>query len=73
MNKIPLSENCPVPLPSDADWLRNFKSAIGSDNPKELATLEKSMQIKYRGGIGKLIWAMTTCRPDIAFTSVKLS
>jgi hypothetical protein len=31
------------------------------------------MQIKYHGGIGELIWAMTTCRPDLAFASVKLS
>jgi hypothetical protein len=31
------------------------------------------MQLKYKAGIGKIIWAMTTCRPDIAFTSVKLS
>ena len=31
------------------------------------------MQLKYRAGIGKIVWAMTTCRPDIAFTSVKLS
>ena len=29
--------------------------------------------MKYKAGIGELIWAMTTCRPDIAFTSVKLS
>jgi len=31
------------------------------------------MQINYRAGAGEIIWAMTTCRPDIAFTSVKLS
>jgi hypothetical protein len=31
------------------------------------------MGIKYKGGVGKLIWAMTTCRPDILFTSIKLS
>jgi hypothetical protein len=31
------------------------------------------MEIKYKGGVGKLIWAMTTCRHDISFTSVKLS
>ena len=73
MNKVPLSENRPTPLPSDADWLRNFNAAAGSDNPKELGTLETSMQIKSRGGVGELIWAMTTCRPDIAFTSIKLS
>jgi hypothetical protein len=31
------------------------------------------MQLKYKASVGKLIWAMTMCRPDIAFTSVKLS
>jgi hypothetical protein len=31
------------------------------------------MQLKYHAGIGELIWVMTTCCPDIAFTSVKLS
>ena len=31
------------------------------------------MQIGYRSGVGELIWAMTTCRPDLAFASVKLS
>jgi hypothetical protein len=31
------------------------------------------MQVKYRGGVGELIWAMTTCRPDLAFASIKLS
>jgi hypothetical protein len=55
MNKVPLSENWPTPLPSDADWLRNFNAAVGSDNPKELATLETSMQIRYPGGVGELI------------------
>lgn len=73
MHKVPLSKTRPTPLPSDADWLQNFNMAVGSDNPKDLAALETSMHIKYRGGVGKLIWAMTTCRPDISFTSVKLS
>ncbi len=31
------------------------------------------MQLSYRAGVDKLIWAMTTCRPDLAFHSVKLS
>ena len=73
MNKVPLLENHPTPLPSDADWLRNFSAAVGSDDPNVLTTLEKSMQLKYRGGVGELIWAMTTCHPDIAFARVKLS
>jgi hypothetical protein len=73
LNKVPLSENCPTPLPSDSTWLKKFNAAIRPNNPKEQAALEASMQNKYCAGVGKLIWAMTTCRLDIAFTSVKLS
>jgi hypothetical protein len=73
MNKVPLLGNRPTPLPSDGDWLKAFNAAVSLDNPKELVTLETSMQIRYRGGISELIWAMTTCHPDIAFPSVKLS
>ena len=73
MNKVPLSKNRPTPLPSDPSWLRLFNAATGPDNPKEYTKLKTSEQIKYRGGVGKIIWAMTACCPDIAFTSVKLS
>jgi hypothetical protein len=31
------------------------------------------MQLTYQSGVGELIWAMTTCHPDLAYTSVKLS
>jgi hypothetical protein len=31
------------------------------------------MVINYRSGVGELIWAMTTCRTDMAYASVKLS
>jgi hypothetical protein len=73
MTKVTLSGNRPTPLPSDGDWLKAFNAAVGLDNPKELAMLKTSMQIRYRGGIGKLIWAMTMCHPDIAIPSMKLS
>jgi hypothetical protein len=73
LNKVPLSENRPTPLPMDGTWLKAFNAAIGPNNPKEHAALKALMQIKYRAGIGELIWAMMTCRPNIAFTSVKLS
>jgi hypothetical protein len=43
------------------------------DNPKMQTALEASIQIKYWASVGELIWAMTTCHPDIAYTSVKLS
>jgi hypothetical protein len=46
---------------------------MGSSDPEVQKDLSSKMQIKYKAGVGKLIWAMTTCRPDISFTSVKLS
>jgi hypothetical protein len=56
----------------DGNWLKRFNGAIGPDNPKAQTALEASMQIKYRVGVGELIWAMTS-HPDVAYTSVKLS
>jgi hypothetical protein len=65
--------NRATPLPSDQQWLRKFNAAIGDPDPKVQAQLAKSMQLTYRSGVGKLIWAITTCRPDLAYTSIKLS
>jgi hypothetical protein len=62
-----------TPLPSDATWLKKFNAAVGDSNPTAQACLTKSMQLNYRSGVGELIWAMTTCQPDLAYTSVKLS
>jgi hypothetical protein len=73
LNKVPLTENRPTPLPTDATWIKKFNAAVGPSDPTEQSALATKMQIKYKAGVGELIWAMTTCRPDIAFTSVKLS
>jgi hypothetical protein len=73
LGKVPLTANRPTPLPTDPTWLKKFNAATGPTDPKDQAKLASSMQLKYRGGVGELIWAMTTCRPDIAFTGVKLS
>ena len=73
LGKVPLTANRPTPLPTNPTWLKKFSTAIGPTDPKDQAKLASTMQIKYRGGVGELIWAMTTCRPDIAFTDVKLS
>ncbi len=73
LGKVPLTENQPTPLPIDAKWIKKFNPAVGSPDPDEQKKLANRMQIKYKAGAGKLIWAMTTCRPDIAFTSIKLS
>jgi hypothetical protein len=73
LSKVLLSENRPTPLPSDADWIKGFNATTGPSDSKEQAALEASMQLKYRAGIGEIIWAMTTCRLDIFYGSVKLS
>jgi hypothetical protein len=61
-----------TPLPSDQTWLRKFNAAIGDPDAKVQSQLAKSMQLTYQSGVGKLIWAMTTCHPDLAYTSIKL-
>ena len=73
LNKVPMTENRPTPLPTDTTWIKKFNAAVGPSDPKEQAKLATKMQVNYKAGVGELIWAMTTCRPDIAFTSVKLS
>jgi hypothetical protein len=62
-----------TPLSLDATWLKKFNAAIGDPNSKAQAKLAKKMHVNYRSGVGKLIWAMTTCQPDLAYASVKLS
>jgi hypothetical protein len=62
-----------TPLPTDPVWLKKFNAAFGDPDKTAQAKLAKSMQLNYRSGVGELIWAMTTCRPDLSFASVKLS
>jgi hypothetical protein len=73
MHTIPLMDNCPTPLPTDSTWLKKFNAAIGSPDKTEQDQLAKAMKLKYRDGVGELLWAMTTCNPDLVFTSVKIS
>jgi hypothetical protein len=73
LNKVPMTENQPTPLPTNATWIKKFNAAADPTDPNQQLELATKMEIKYKGGVGKLIWAMTTCQPDIAFTSVKLS
>ncbi len=40
---------------------------------KVQALLANSMQLTYRSGVCELIWAMTTCHPDLLYAGVKLS
>ena len=73
MQNFTSTDDRPTPLPTDPTWYRKFNAATGDPCPKAQAKLAKTMQLTYRCGVGELIWAMTTTRPDVAFTSVKLS
>ncbi len=65
--------NCSTPLPHNIEWTKKFNAATGDPDKKIQAALAKQMQLTYRSSVGELIWAMTTCRPDLAYTGVKLS
>jgi hypothetical protein len=51
----------PTPFPTDLAWWSEFNKAVGDPADKAQDSLAKDMQLNYRAGIGKLIWAMTTC------------
>jgi hypothetical protein len=72
LSKFTITENRPTPLPTNPNWIKKFNSAIGPSESKAQQELATKMQIN-KSGVGEIIWPMTTCRPDIAFTSVKLS
>jgi hypothetical protein len=73
MQNFTSTDDRPTPLPTDPTWYKKFNAATGDPDPKIQAKLAQKMQLSYRCGVGELIWAMTTTRPDVAFASVKLS
>ena len=66
MNNYMISATRPTPLPSDPNWLKKFNNATGDPNKKIQAKLAKNMKMAYWSGVGEIIWAMTTCCPDLA-------
>jgi hypothetical protein len=73
MRNFTNTDNRPTPPPADPTWMKKFNAATGDPEPKIQAELARTMGLSYHSGVGKLIWAMTTCQPDLAFASVKLS
>ena len=53
--------------------MKKINSSSGDPDPLVQQKLAKTMQLNYCSGVGELIWAMKTCWPNLAFTSVKLS
>ena len=61
----------PTPLPQSESFMKSFLSAVGDSSDAAQARLEKDMGIKYRNGLGELIYALVTCRPDLSYAVVK--
>jgi hypothetical protein len=73
MQNFTSTEDQPTPLPTDPTGFKKFNAAIGDPDPKVQVKLVKNMQLTYWSGVEELIWAMTTTRPNLAYSSVKLS
>ena len=70
MNKHHMSTR-PTPLPQAESFLKSFLSATGDPSTAVQDKLSNDMGIKYRNGLGELIYALVTCRPDISYAVVK--
>ena len=69
--EIPLTAERPLPIPTHESFLKTFHQAVGDKDPKTIATLQQQYKFGYRNGVGELIYAMVTCRPDISTVTVK--
>ncbi len=68
------SHNIPnraTPLPQHDSFMKTFLSAVGDPTPRVQEELSNRMGLKYRNGVGELIYALVTCRPDISYAVVK--
>ena len=62
----------PLPINPDPKYHHQLEMAEPLTE-EEKQTVESEMGFKYRQAVGKLIYAMVTCRPDISFAIIKLS
>ena len=73
-DKILLSEPQHVhPLPMNPDTVFNCQIEKATPLTDSEQCIEKEYGLSYHQGIGELIYAMVTCRPDISFPLIKLS
>ncbi len=63
--------NKPTPLPQAESFIKLFMSAEGDPSPSEQEKLGNRMGVQYHSGVGELIYALVTCRPDISYAVVK--
>jgi hypothetical protein len=66
-----------TPMPTlfgpNESFIKRLYTTKGNPDKKVQAQLEKQFRFSYRRAIGQLIWPMTTCRPDLCQSVVKLA
>ena len=62
----------PLPMNPDNSYQHKLETATPL-SPKEKSQLEQKLQFTYRQGVGEIIYAMITTRPDISYAIIKLS
>ena len=50
--------------------MKTFLAATGNPDVKIQAKLAREMVFVYQSGIGELIYALVTCRPDISYAII---
>ena len=72
-NKEQETPNITTPMRNDNKYLAELEITIGPSSTEEKEELEQRMGFSYRQTLGEILYAMITCRPDIAFPVIKLS
>ena len=62
----------PLPMESTSSYLHQLEQATPLTATEKTA-IENKYGFTYRQGVGEIIYAMITCRPDISFGIIKLS
>jgi hypothetical protein len=63
----------PILMHSDNKYIHSLEQAQIPTTEEEKRIIQNCMGFNYRQAIGKLIYAMVTCRPDISYLLIKLS
>ena len=66
------SHSFPLPMNPDNKYQHRLETATPMTKQQK-ADLEQTLQFTYRQGVGELIYAMITSRPDISYAIIKLS
>ncbi|KAL7509705.1 hypothetical protein ACHAXN_011946 [Cyclotella atomus] len=71
MQDAKLTAYKPLPMPATESFMKSFNIAVGDPDKKIQEALEKEYKFAYRSGIGEIIYAMVTARPDVSTAVVR--